>query len=130
MEVLADRVEARRKMHDFYVNIFKNIDGVEVFSEPTNDFYSNHWLSAIVVDETKTGKSREDLRMAFLEEDIESSPLWKPMHLQPVFSEAPYYGTNIAEKLFDYGLCLPSGSNLSDDDRSRIRIVIEDVFAK
>ena len=130
MEVLKDRVEARRKMHDFYVGIFKDIDGVEVFSEPNEDFYSNHWLSAIVVDETKTGVTREDLRLAFLEDNIESRPLWKPMHLQPVFSQAPYYGTNIAEKLFDDGLCLPSGSNLSDNDRSRIEKMIRKLFSK
>lgn len=130
MEVLNDRVDARRKMHDFYVEIFKDIDGVEVFSEPSEDFYSNHWLSAIVVDENITGKNREDLRLAFLEDNIESRPLWKPMHLQPVFENAPYYGADVAEKLFDNGLCLPSGSNLSDDDRSRIGNVIQQVFQK
>ncbi|MCW3170803.1 aminotransferase class I/II-fold pyridoxal phosphate-dependent enzyme [Chryseobacterium sp. 09-1422] len=129
MEILADRVEARRKMHDFYVEIFKYIDGVDVFCEPTEDFYSNHWLSAIVVDGKKTGKAREDLRLAFLEDNIESRPLWKPMHLQPVFASAPYYGTNVAEKLFDDGLCLPSGSNLSDADRSRIEEVITKFFS-
>lgn len=128
MEVLNDRVEARRKMHDFYVAIFKDIDGVDVFSEPSDDFYSNHWLSAIVVDETKTGKSREDLRLAFLEDNIESRPLWKPMHLQPVFANSPYYGTNISEKLFENGLCLPSGSNLTDDERQRISAVIIKFF--
>lgn len=130
MEVLADRVAARRKMHDFYVEIFKDIDGVDVFSEPTEDFYSNHWLSAIVVNETKTGKSREDLRMAFLEDNIESRPLWKPMHMQPIFANTPYYGTNVSEKLFDDGLCLPSGSNLSDEDRMRIKNVIINFFSK
>lgn len=128
MEVLNDRVEARRKMHDFYVDIFKDIEGVEVFSEPNEDYYSNHWLSAIVIDEKITGKNREDLRLAFLEDNIESRPLWKPMHLQPVFADALYYGTNIAEKLFDDGLCLPSGSNLSDDDRLRIKKVITKFF--
>lgn len=130
MEVLNDRVEARRKMHDFYVDAFKGIDGVEVFSEPNEDYYSNHWLSAIIIDEKITGINREDLRLAFLEDNIESRPLWKPMHLQPVFVNAPYYGTNVAEKLFDDGLCLPSGSNLSDDDRERIGKVIQKVFSK
>jgi dTDP-4-amino-4,6-dideoxygalactose transaminase len=130
MEVLNDRVEARRKMHDFYVDAFKDIDGVEVFSEPNEDYYSNHWLSAIVIDEKITGVNREDLRSAFLEENIESRPLWKPMHLQPVFADAPYYGTNVAEKLFDDGLCLPSGSNLSDEDRLRIKKVIHQIFSK
>lgn len=130
MEVLNDRVEARRKMHDFYVEIFKEIDGVEVFSEPASDYFSNHWLSAIVINSEITGKTREDLRLTFLEDNIESRPLWKPMHLQPVFADAPYYGKNIAEKLFDDGLCLPSGSNLSDDDRIRIKNVINKFFSK
>ena len=130
MEVLNDRVEARRKMHDFYVDLFKNIDGVEVFSEPTENYFSNHWLSAIVINEKITGKNREDLRLAFLEDNIESRPLWKPMHLQPVFADTPYYGTNVAEKLFDNGLCLPSGSNLSDEDRLRIAGVIKSFFLR
>jgi len=130
MEVLNDRVEARRKMHDFYIEIFKEIDGVEVFSEPASDYFSNHWLSAIVINSEITGKTREDLRLTFLEDNIESRPLWKPMHLQPVFADAPYYGKNIAEKLFDDGLCLPSGSNLSDDDRIRIKNVINKFFSK
>lgn len=130
MEVLNDRVEARRTMHDFYTELFKDIDGVEVFSEPDADFYSNHWLSAIVIDESITGKNREDLRLAFLEDNIESRPLWKPMHMQPVFAEAPYYGGTVAETLFENGLCLPSGSNLSDDDRMRIKMKIRQVFSK
>ncbi|MGU3376342.1 aminotransferase class I/II-fold pyridoxal phosphate-dependent enzyme [Chryseobacterium sp. M5A1_1a] len=128
MEVLNNRVEARRAMHDFYVEAFKNINGVTVFSEPDSDFYSNHWLSAIIVDPELTGKDREGLRMAFLEDNIESRPLWKPMHLQPVFANAPYYGESISEKLFDNGLCLPSGSNLSDEDRQRILKIINAYF--
>ncbi|PWN60608.1 aminotransferase class I/II-fold pyridoxal phosphate-dependent enzyme [Chryseobacterium oncorhynchi] len=128
MEVLNNRVEARRAMHDFYVEAFKNINGVTIFSEPDGDFYSNHWLSAIIVDPEITGKDREGLRMAFLEDNIESRPLWKPMHLQPVFANAPYYGENISEKLFDNGLCLPSGSNLSNEDRERILKVINSYF--
>lgn len=128
MEVLKDRIEARRGMHDFYVDIFKDIDGVEVFSEPNSDFYSNHWLSAIIVNPDITGKSREDLRLAFLEDNIESRPLWKPMHLQPVFADAPYYGSNISEKLFENGLCLPSGSNLTEDEKGRIADIINTFF--
>ncbi len=130
MEVLADRVAARRKMHDFYVALFKDIDGVDVFTEPSADFYSNHWLSAIIVDANKTGKTREDLRLALLEDNIESRPLWKPMHLQPIFANAPYYGTTVSEKLFDDGLCLPSGSNLTDEERQRIALKIKEVFSK
>ncbi|RXM50096.1 MULTISPECIES: DegT/DnrJ/EryC1/StrS family aminotransferase [unclassified Chryseobacterium] len=128
MEVLPSRVEARRAMHKFYIDLFADIDGVTVFSEPNADYYSNHWLSAIVVDPVITGKTREELRLAFLEDNIESRPLWKPMHLQPVFADAPYYGGKVAEELFDNGLCLPSGSNLSDEDRERISTVIKAFF--
>lgn len=120
MEVLADRVEARRKMNAFYKDLLKDREGTTLFTEPSTDFYSNHWLSAIVIDEEKTGFSREDLRLKFLEQNIETRPLWKPMHLQPVFANAPYYGGKMAETLFGKGLCLPSGSNLTDRDRERI----------
>lgn len=130
MEVLQDRVEARRKMHDFYVSLFKGREGVEVFTEPSEDYFSNHWLSAITIDPDVAGLTREDLRLAMQDENIESRPLWKPMHLQPVFDDAPYYGTDVSEKLFDNGLCLPSGSNLSDSDRERIASVINKVFTK
>ena len=129
MEVLQSRVEARRSMHDFYVELFKDIDGVTVFSEPSADYYSNHWLSVIIVDPKITGKTREDLRLSFLEDNIESRPLWKPMHLQPVFANALYYGGKVAEELFDNGLCLPSGSNLSDAERERIAKKVKEVFA-
>lgn len=130
MEVLIDRVAARRAMNKFYQELFANIDGVTVFTEPSDDFYSNHWLSAIVIDPAIAGKTREDLRLAFLEDDIESRPLWKPMHMQPVFVDAPYYGGTVAEELFDNGLCLPSGSNLTDEERARITAKVKEVFGK
>jgi len=130
MEVLQDRVEARRSMNKFYQDFFADIDGVSVFVEPTSDYYSNHWLSAIIVDSTITGKTREDLRLALLEDNIESRPLWKPMHMQPVFTDSPYYGADVAEKLFDNGLCLPSGSNLTDEERERIASKIKELFTK
>ena len=130
MEVLKHRVAARRSMHDFYKELFKDIDGIKVFSEPSSDFYSNHWLSAIVVNPQITGKTREELRMTFLEDNIESRPLWKPMHMQPVFENAPFYGGGTSEKLFNDGLCLPSGSNLAEDERERIAKVILNFFGK
>ncbi|OPB97069.1 pyridoxal phosphate-dependent aminotransferase [Elizabethkingia meningoseptica] len=130
MEVLHDRVEARRKMHGFYVQLFNDIDGVKVFSESTPDYFSNHWLSAIIIDPKITGITREDLRLTLLEDNIESRPLWKPMHMQPIFSEAPYYGDKIAEELFENGLCIPSGSNLTNNDRERITNVIQKKFNK
>lgn len=130
MEVLADRVDARRAMNKFYQEVFADIDGITVFTEPSSDYFSNHWLSAILIDPKVAGKTREDLRLAFLEDDIESRPLWKPMHMQPVFADAPYYGGTIAEELFENGLCLPSGSNLTDAERERIAAKVKEVFVK
>jgi dTDP-4-amino-4,6-dideoxygalactose transaminase len=126
MQVLDKHIGLRRKMHDFYANLFKDVKGVRVFTEPNTDYYSNHWLSCILIDEKITGFSREDLRIAFLEANIESRPLWKPMHMQPVFKNAPFYGSGVSEKLFEDGLCLPSGSNLTDEDRQRIKQVLLD----
>jgi len=128
MEVLEDRINARRAMNKFYQDLFASINGVEVFKEPSNDFYSNHWLSAILIDSKVTDKTREDLRLAFLEDNIESRPLWKPMHLQPIFENCSYYGGNVSERLFENGLCLPSGSNLTDQDKFRISKVVLDFF--
>lgn len=129
MIALPEHIKLRRKMNSFYQDLFADIEGVSVFQEPNQDFYSNHWLSAVLIDKEKTGGiDRETLRLAMQEENIESRPLWKPMHLQPVFKDAPYYGTNVAEKLFEEGLCLPSGSNLTDNDRARIKDIIKNVF--
>lgn len=128
MEVLDQHIALRREMHDFYVEFFKNIEGVAVLSEPDEDYFSNHWLSAITINPVKTGFTREDLRLAFEKENIESRPLWKPMHLQPVFRGCAYYGKNIAENLFNDGLCLPSGSNLRDEDKERILKILTALF--
>jgi len=129
MEVLDTHVALRREMNQFYLEYFNKIEGVTVFSEPNGDFYSNHWLSAIVMDPNKlNGKTREDLRMALEKDNIESRPLWKPMHLQPVFQQYPYYGGLVAESLFENGLCLPSGSNLTTLEKERIIKVFNDFF--
>jgi dTDP-4-amino-4,6-dideoxygalactose transaminase len=129
MEVLDKHVALRRQMHDFYVEVFAGVEGVEVFSTPNDDYFANYWLSAITIDATKTkGISAETLRLALEAENIESRPLWKPMHLQPIFEHYPYYGATVAENLFETGLCLPSGSNLTDTDCERISKVIKSVF--
>ena len=129
MEVLDEHVALRREMHDFYVALFKEIPGVTVFTTPNEDYFSNYWLSAILIEpELTNGIDRERLRLAFEADNIESRPLWKPMHLQPIFEKYPYYGDKVAETLFEKGLCLPSGSNLNDEDRERIRAVIKDLF--
>ena len=129
MEILDSHIEKRREMHQFYKNVFVDQEGITIFSEPNEDYYSNHWLSAIIVkSEKNNGKSREDLRLLLENENIESRPLWKPMHLQPVFKNAPYYGGSVSEELFNNGLCLPSGSNLNSDDITRIKSALFDKF--
>lgn len=125
MEVLDSHIEKRREMHQFYTNIFKQNDAVQLLTEPNSDYFSNYWLSTILIDPLKGNKiSREDLRAKLLDANIESRPLWKPMHLQPVFSSAPYYGGQVAENLFNKGLCLPSGSNLTEEEKDRIKRVL------
>lgn len=121
MKFLDNRIQSRRNMHQFYVDIFKNIEGVEVFSEPNSDYFSNHWLTAIIIyPEKAAGKTREALRLFLEQSNIESRPLWKPMHLQPIFESYPYYGDKISENLFVNGLCLPSSSNINEEEKKRI----------
>jgi len=120
MLVLDQWVEKRRANHEFYRGLMGAVDGVEFLREPNNDFFSNHWLTAIMIDEAVTGFDREQMRLYLLEDNIESRPLWKPMHIQPVFKDFPYYGDRLSEKLFKKGLCLPSGSNLGEVELKRI----------
>ncbi|MDE3183910.1 MAG: aminotransferase class I/II-fold pyridoxal phosphate-dependent enzyme [Bacteroidota bacterium] len=120
MEVLPERVNQRRANFSFYKEAFKDIEGISFVEEPEG-FFSNRWLTTVLVDPTKTGGvTREDIRLALEKENIESRPLWKPMHLQPVFAGFPFYGERVAESLFENGLCLPSGSNLSEEDLGRV----------
>ena len=123
MEVLDRHVNLRRDNHEFYKEIFKEKVGVKVFTEIDTRYYSNHWLSCITIDENSIW-TNDALRLAFAEDNIESRPLWKPMHLQPIFRDAPYYGAGVSDQLFREGLCLPSGSNLSFEQKERIRAVI------
>ena len=124
MEVLSDRIQQRRAINDFYKDVFSNIDAVKLFSEASSDFFSNHWLSSITIDKKVTTRTNQELMAAFAEENIETRPLWKPMHLQPVFNDCRYYGETVSEELFTAGLCLPSGSNITNDDKNRIYEVI------
>ncbi|HZJ20916.1 MAG TPA: aminotransferase class I/II-fold pyridoxal phosphate-dependent enzyme [Pricia sp.] len=116
MEVLDDRVAARRANFDFYKEHLGHLATIEFLDEP-EDFFCNRWLTCVL---TPSFAYREKLRLALLEENIESRPLWKPMHLQPIFTEYPNYSDGTSENLFERGLCLPSGSNLSNDDLKRI----------
>lgn len=128
MEVISDRVNARRKNFDWYQRKLSSQIGISFQSESMGSF-SNRWLTAIILDPKDcNGKSREDLRLWLEEDNIESRPLWKPMHLQPVFENAPRYTNGVSESLFEQGLCLPSGSNLTDVDLQRIESKLNSFF--
>ncbi|HBR11204.1 MAG TPA: pyridoxal phosphate-dependent aminotransferase [Chryseobacterium sp.] len=124
MQILPERILQRRANHDFYESLFRDTEAVTVFTEANEDYYSNHWLSSITIDGSLTSKTNYDMMAAFAAQNIETRPIWKPMHLQPVFKDCPYYGETVAEDLFNRGLCLPSGSNLTNDDKKRINAVI------
>lgn len=119
MEVLPERVARRRQIHELYKELFKGVPGIVVHDNPSSDFDSNFWLTTILFDE-QLGFTPEDLRQYLLAQNIESRWLWRPMNMQPVFAEAPFYGDGTAERLFGHGLCLPSGSILTDDDVVRV----------
>ena len=121
MEVLTERIDQRRKNNQYYRKYLSCIEGITFQTEPSKDFFSNYWLTSIVIDPEKTaGVTSEDIRLALEKANIESRPLWKPMHLQPVFSSCPYYGGKVSETLFNNGLCLPSGSSLTETDLERV----------
>ena len=129
MQVLDKHRDLRRDMNEFYRNIFEKYPSVRLLKEPSGDYFSNHWLSAIYFEPSDFGgKTREDLRLLLESENIESRPLWKPMHMQPVFAHCRYFGSDVSEKLFENGLCLPSGSNLSGSDRERISAALARFF--
>lgn len=127
MEVLPQRVKQRRANHRFYMDLFKDVPGFKVHTEPTADYYSNHWLSVVSVD-SESGITAEKVRLLAQKKNIETRPIWKPMHLQPVFRKAPYFGGTFSEECFNTGLCLPSGSNLTENDLERIAGLFEEIF--
>lgn len=120
MTVLEQFIKRRREIHALYAALLRKAPGITVHRAPSGDYRSNYWLTCILVDPDKAGCTREDIRLRLAEQDIETRPLWKPMHLQPVFSQAPFYGDGTSEHLFDIGLCLPSGPTLTDDDICRV----------
>jgi dTDP-4-amino-4,6-dideoxygalactose transaminase len=120
MEVLDQRVKQRRANFQFYYDALKEVSGVS-FQPELNKSFSNRWLTCLHINPAKAkGIDREKIRLKLESDQIESRPLWKPMHLQPVFKDYPYYGGNLSEELFEHGLCLPSGSNLTQEDLNRV----------
>jgi dTDP-4-amino-4,6-dideoxygalactose transaminase len=119
LEVIDKRVEQRRNNFLRYKEFFKSYPYIKVLEEPNEKFFSNYWLTTITIDKG-ANINREDIRLELEKHNIESRPLWKPMHLQPVFESYTAYLNGVSEDLFDRGLCLPSGSNLTDADFERI----------
>jgi dTDP-4-amino-4,6-dideoxygalactose transaminase len=134
LEVLNDRVEARRANYNRYVSYFSRLKekGFNImFQEEPDGYYSNRWLTCILVDpKLNNGLTREIIRLALDLENIESRPLWKPMHQQPIFANCKSYINGVSDKLFEHGLCLPSGSNLTDEEFERIFERLDHIFAK
>ena len=129
MEVLDERVAQRRANNQRYRDFFAGIDGVTFQTEPNSDYFSNYWLTAILIEPSLTGGiTREDVRLALDAENIESRPLWKPMHMQPVYEGTKFFGSGVCEKLFEQGLCLPSGSNLTEAEFDRIFSALSKIF--
>lgn len=130
LKVLDDRVAKRRSNFDFYFQNLNMIDGISFLKEENHSF-SNRWLTTIIVDPQKTnGLTCKDVQSFMDNENIETRPLWKPMHLQPVFKACKSYTNGVSEQLFNFGLCLPSGSNMSDDDLERVLLQIKKAFGK
>lgn len=121
MEVIDNRVVARRANHAFYYDALKHIPEITFLKEPEG-FFSNRWLTCIL---TPSFEIREKIRHMLADGNIESRPLWKPMHLQPIFKKYPSFLDGTSEELFDNGLCLPSGSNLTNQDLERIVLIVK-----
>jgi dTDP-4-amino-4,6-dideoxygalactose transaminase len=126
-------VKQRRAVYQWYQEYFQNINrtnGYHVVLQPEAvGSISNRWLTAILIDPEQNKEiTREQLRLALEQENIESRPLWKPMHLQPVFEYALFFGDGTSERLFEHGLCLPSGSNMTEKDMLRIKKILDKVF--
>lgn len=118
MQVLDVRVARRREIFARYKAAFSR-PGIDFMPEPKGQF-STRWLTAMTIDPAQTGADRETIRLALLEHKIESRPLWKPMHMQPLYRDAPYHGSGVDERLFEHGLCLPSGSDMSDSQQDEV----------
>lgn len=130
MEVIDDRVQRKRDIFEFYKNNLDHIKGVKFLMEPDSKFYSNRWLTTILIDPEQAQTSWSQLKAELEKENVETRPLWKPMHLQPVFSAYPAYINSVSENLFSIGLCLPSGTNMTDQELNQVVDVIKRYFAE
>ncbi|MEI8084599.1 MAG: aminotransferase class I/II-fold pyridoxal phosphate-dependent enzyme [Paludibacter sp.] len=130
MMILQDHIDGRRANNQYYRSKLSGIKGLSFHTEPDEMYRSNYWLTAILIDPSQTGgKTNEDLFNVLKAEDIESRLLWKPMHLQPVFANCPYYGNGVSKKIFSNGLCIPSSSILTNEDLDRVISTIQCFFS-
>ena len=127
MDVVDSRVERRRRIRDLYAAMLADCQQISIQDNPDSRFNSNFWLTTLSFNKDVAG-TVEDLRLFLAEDNIESRRLWRPMHMQPVFADAPFYGGRVSEDLFDNGLCLPSGSSLTEDDIARVSERIKQFF--
>ncbi|MBQ6690689.1 MAG: aminotransferase class I/II-fold pyridoxal phosphate-dependent enzyme [Rikenellaceae bacterium] len=131
MEVLEEHIARRRAIHTLYTEQLAECQGISVKQNPSTDFDSNFWLTCIEVDPTLcNGKSADDIRLYLETQNIESRLLWRPMHTQPIFADCPYYGDGVSERIFERGLCLPSGSSLSDEQIIRVANAIKQFISE
>lgn len=129
LEVIDERVRQRREVNAMYKHELKDIPGMSFLNEPNEDFFSNYWLTTILLDTKKTnGVDRETVRVELEKHNIETRPLWKPMHLQPIFKDCPAYLNGTSKDLFNRGLCLPSGSNMNNSEKEMIVEILKSMF--
>ena len=125
MTVLDEHIAHHRHVHALYEEAFRNVEGITLMSNPDERFNANYWLCTILIDKNVTGYDYEELRQALDAKGIETRPLWKPMHLQPVYKNNPCYVDGTSERLFGMGLCLPAGPYVTDDD---VRYIVDEIL--
>lgn len=130
LTVIEEHIAHHRHVHELYQEAFVDVEGIELKCNPSADYNSNYWLSTILIDKEITGFDYEELRVALDTKGIETRPLWKPMHLQPVYSKNPAYIDGTSEKLFNKGLCIPAGPYVTDEDVAYIVAEIKVCFKK
>ncbi|MFV0470505.1 MAG: DegT/DnrJ/EryC1/StrS family aminotransferase [Paludibacteraceae bacterium] len=128
MTVLDSHVLHRQRIHSLYREKLFGLKGLSLLENPSEEYNSNHWLTCVLIEPSEAGFTRENLRLAMDAANIETRPLWKPMHMQPVYNDVPFYGDGTSEKLFESGLCLPSSPILTEDDLQRIIQVINQMY--
>ena len=126
MTVLEDHIAHHRHVHDLYAKAFEDVDGITLKSNPDDRFNANYWLSTILIDPEKTGTNYDEVRVQLDAKGIETRPLWKPMHLQPVYANNPRYVNGVSERLFNMGLCIPAGPWVTDED---VAYIVEQIKA-